>query len=179
MTRKFWEIADELEEKIREHINLKKMNVIREIQPKDLKRLKEVIDSTGLFPSALLDDMTNDFFTNQDTSEIWLTKEVDNIPVAVVYCAPERMTEGTFNLYLIAIDQKFQGKGIGSEMMTYVENLLHEKGNRILIVETSSLPEFELTRKFYDNLGYSREAVIREFYQEGEDKVVFWKKLNI
>jgi ribosomal protein S18 acetylase RimI-like enzyme len=153
------------------------MRDIREIEPKDLKRLKEVIDSTGLFPSSLLDDMTIDFFTNQDTSEIWLTKEVDNIPVAVVYCAPERMTEGTFNLYLIAIDQKFQGKGIGSEMMTYVENLLHEKGNRILIVETSSLPEFELTRKFYDNLGYTREAVIREFYQEGEDKVVFWKKL--
>lgn len=153
------------------------MRDIREIEPKDLKRLKEVIDSTGLFPSSLLDDMTIDFFTNQDTSEIWLTKEVDNIPVAVVYCAPERMTEGTFNLYLIAIDQKFQGKGIGSEMMTYVENLLHEKGNRILIVETSSLPEFELTRKFYDNLGYIREAVIREFYQEGEDKVVFWKKL--
>jgi ribosomal protein S18 acetylase RimI-like enzyme len=153
------------------------MRDIREIEPKDLKRLKEVIDSTGLFPSALLDDMTNDFFTNQDTSEIWLTKEVDNIPVAVVYCAPERMTEGTFNLYLIAIDQKFQGKGIGSEMMTYIENLLREKGIRILIVETSSLPEFELTRQFYDNLGYTREAVIREFYQEGEDKVVFWKKL--
>lgn len=155
------------------------MNVIREIKPNDLKRLKEVIDSTGLFPSALLDDMTNDFFTNQDTSDIWLTKELDNIPVAVVYCAPERMTEGTFNLYLIAIDQKFQGKGIGSEMMAYIENLLREKGIRILIVETSSLPEFELTRQFYDNLGYTREAVIREFYQEGEDKVVFWKKLNM
>jgi ribosomal protein S18 acetylase RimI-like enzyme len=154
------------------------MDSIREIKPNDLKRLKEVIDSTGLFPSELLDDMTNDFFTNQDTSDIWLTKEVDNIPVAVVYFAPERMTEGTFNLYLIAIDQKFQGKGIGSEMMRYVENLLREKGNRILIVETSSLPEFELTRKFYDNLGYAREAVIREFYQEGEDKIVFWKKLN-
>lgn len=153
------------------------MRDIREIERKDLKRLKEVIDSTGLFPSSLLDDMTIDFFTNQDTSEIWLTKEVDNIPVAVVYCAPERMTEGTFNLYLIAIDQKFQGKGIGSEMMAYIENLLREKGIRILIVETSSLPEFELTRKFYDNLGYIREAVIREFYQEGEDKVVFWKKL--
>lgn len=62
--------------------------------------------------------------------------------------------------------------------MSYVENLLKENGHRILLVETSGLPEFELTRKFYDKLGYKREAVIREFYQEGEDKVVFWKKLN-
>ena len=41
------------------------MRDIREIERKDLKRLKEVIDSTGLFPSELLDEMTHDFFTNQ------------------------------------------------------------------------------------------------------------------
>ncbi len=61
--------------------------------------------------------------------------------------------------------------------MAYVENLLREKGHRIILVETSGLPEFELTRKFYDQIGYQREAVIREFYSEGEDKVIFWKKL--
>jgi GNAT superfamily N-acetyltransferase len=137
-----------------------------------------VIESNGLFPSDLLDDMTKDFFSNEKTTDIWLTREVDNIPIAVIYCAPERMTDGTFNLYLIAISKNLQGKGIGADMMTYVENLLREKGNRILLVETSALPEFEMTRKFYEKLDYKREAVIREFYQKGEDKVVFWKKLT-
>ncbi|MBK9103806.1 MAG: GNAT family N-acetyltransferase [Saprospiraceae bacterium] len=150
---------------------------IRKIEINDLEHLKSVIDSNGLFPSDLLDEMTNDYFSNEKTTDIWLTKEIDSIPAAVVYCAPERMTEGTFNLYLIAISKNLQGKGISSEMMAYLENFLRENGNRILLVETSSLPEFELTRKFYDELGYKREAVIREFYQEGEDKVVFWKKL--
>ncbi len=154
------------------------MASIRRIQPQDLTHLKAVIDSNGLFPSDLLDDMTNDYFSNEATTDIWLTKEIDNVPIAVAYCAPERMTEGAFNLYLIAVDKNVQGKGIGAEIMTYVENLLLETGGRILIVETSGLPEFELTRKFYDKLGYTREAVIREFYQEGEDKVVFWKKLT-
>jgi GNAT superfamily N-acetyltransferase len=150
---------------------------IRKITPQDLEHLRAVIDSNGLFPSDLLDDMTNDFFTNEKTTDIWLTKEVDNIPIAVVYFAPERMTDGTFNLYLIAVSKNFQGKGVGAEIMGHVENLLREKGNRILLVETSVLPEFELTRRFYDKLDYKREAVIREFYQKGEDKVVFWKKL--
>ena len=150
---------------------------IRKLTINDLEHLKSVIDSNGLFPSDLLDEMTNDYFSNEKTTDIWLTKEIDSIPAAVVYCAPERMTEGTFNLYLIAISKNLQGKGIGSEMMAYIENFLRENGNRILLVETSSLPEYELTRKFYDELGYKREAVIREFYQEGEDKVVFWKKL--
>jgi ribosomal protein S18 acetylase RimI-like enzyme len=154
------------------------MASIRTIEEQDLIHLKAVIDSNGLFPSDLLDDMTNDYFSNEATTDIWLTKEIDNVPIAVAYCAPERMTEGAFNLYLIAVDKNLQGKGIGADIMTYVENLLLETGGRILIVETSGLPEFELTRKFYDKLGYTREAVIREFYQEGEDKVVFWKKLN-
>ncbi len=154
------------------------MTNIRKIEQQDLEHLKAVIDSTSLFPSSLLDDMTHDFFSNERTQDIWLTKAMDNIPMAVVYCAPERMTEGTYNLYLIAIEKSHQGAGIGTEMMHYVENLLREMGHRILIVETSALPEHELTRKFYEKLDYTREAVIRDFYQEGEGKVIFWKKLT-
>lgn len=87
------------------------------------------------------------------------------------------MTDGTYNLYLIAVHKDFQGKGIGSEMMNYIENLLKSRSVRVLLVETSGLPEFERTRKFYDKCSYNKEAVIRDFYSEGEDKVVFWKKL--
>lgn len=154
------------------------MTNIRQIITSDLDSLKEVIDSNGLFPSDLLDEMTSDFFSNEKTRDIWLTKEIEGKPIAVVYCAPERMTSGTYNLYLIAIHKDFQGRGIGAELMLYVENLLKENSNRILIVETSGLPDFELTRKFYDKLNYKREATIREFYQDGEDKIVFWKKLT-
>ena len=151
---------------------------MRPITKNDLPALKAVIDSSELFPSELLDNMTEDYFTNTASEEIWMTKEENNIPIAIANCAPEKMTEGTYNLYLIAVHKKFQGQSLGKEIMKYFETLLKEKGVRILIVETSALPSFELTRKFYDKLGYTREAVIREFYQKGEDKVVYWKKLN-
>ncbi|MEL6842860.1 MAG: GNAT family N-acetyltransferase, partial [Bacteroidota bacterium] len=71
-----------------------------------------------------------------------------------------------------------QGKGIGSKMMAFLENHLRSQGKRILIVETSGTEDFELTRKFYLKLGYQQEAVIRDFWEEGDDKVIFWKKLN-
>jgi len=151
---------------------------MRPITKKDLPALKAVIDSSELFPSELLDEMTEEYFTNKASEEIWMTKEVNNTPVGLAFCAPEKMTEGTYNLYLIAVHKNIQGKGLGGEIMLYFETLLKEKGVRILIVETSALPSFKLTRKFYDKLGYTREAVIREFYQKGEDKIVYWKKLN-
>ncbi len=151
---------------------------IRRAVPQDLPHFKQVIDSNELFPSELLDDMVQDFFTNPASTDSWLCAELGGRPVAVAYCAPERMTEGTYNLYLIAVLAKMKGKGIGSLVMQYLENQLKSQGVRVLLVETSGLPEFEHTRHFYDKCQYEREAVIRDFYQEGEDKVVFWKKLG-
>ena len=153
-------------------------STIRKVSPIDVQDLKAVIDSSELFPSELLDEMIADYFNNPSSEDIWLTKDEEGIPVAIAYCAPENMTEGTYNLYLIAVRKEYQGNGIGAKIMSYIEKLLREAGHRVLIVETSGLPEFELTREFYDKCGYAREAVIRDFYQEGEDKVVFWKKLN-
>ncbi|KOY86445.1 acetyltransferase [bacterium 336/3] len=154
------------------------MAEIRTITQNDIQELKNVIHSTELFPSELLDEMVQSFLDGQNTQEVWITKEIDNKPVAVAFYAPEKVTDRTYNVYLIAIHKDFQGRGIGSELMTYIEETLQRQGGRILIVETSSLPNFEQTRKFYDKLQYQREAIIRDFYQEGEHKIVFWKKLN-
>ncbi len=154
------------------------MELIRKIEKNDLPHLKNVIDSTGLFPSELLDDMIADYFNNSNSPDIWLTLEVDEAPVVIAYCAPERLTSGTYNLYLIAVLKDHQGKGLGASMMQYIEQMLKEQGHRVLLVETSGLPEFELTRRFYDKSNYQREAVIREFYQKGEDKIIFLKKLQ-
>lgn len=151
---------------------------IRAIKTSDLEELKAVIETSGLFPSSLLEGMVSDFFVNPESPDIWLTKVINEKPIAIAYCAPERLTAGTYNLYLIAVHKDLQGKGIGGELMNYLETLLKAAGNRILLVETSGLPEFERTRKFYDHCNYHREAVIRDFYDEGEDKVVFWKKLT-
>ncbi len=151
--------------------------MIRPTIQQDLAALMEVIDSTGLFPSELLDDMIADFLSNPASADTWLTKEEGGVPIGVAYYAPERLTEGTYNLYLIAVRKEDQGKGIGAEMMKYVEKKLQLEGHRVLIVETSSLPEFEATRNFYKKLDYTQEATIHDFYKEGEHKIIFWKKL--
>jgi ribosomal protein S18 acetylase RimI-like enzyme len=121
--------------------------------------------------------MIADYFNNSSSLDIWLTLELDSAPVVIAYCAPERLTSGTYNLYLIAVLKDHQGKGLGATIMQYIEQLLKKQGQRVLLVEISGLPEFESTRRFYDKYNYQRAAVIREFYQEGEDKIIFWKKL--
>ncbi|NET59822.1 MAG: GNAT family N-acetyltransferase, partial [Symploca sp. SIO2E6] len=95
----------------------------------------------------------------------------------VAYYAPEPYTEGTWNLYFIAVHPSRQGEGIGTKLLYYIEQMLAGQGDRLLLVETSGLPNFERTRSFYRKHGYEEEARIREFYRAGDDKVIFRKAL--
>lgn len=70
-----------------------------------------------------------------------------------------------------------QGQGRGAALIRYVEQTLTARGARLLLVETSGLPSFELTRAFYCKCGYDEEARIRDFYEAGDDKIVFRKAL--
>lgn len=88
------------------------------------------------------------------------------------------MTDGTWNLLLIAVRASHQGRGIGSRLTRHIEETLVNRDGRTLIVETSSLPDFDRTRQIYATLGYIEVARVPEFYAAGEDKVVFWKKLK-
>ena len=149
---------------------------IRPLRADDLPALKSVVDATGLFPSEHLDDMVGDA-PDRDGPELWLTAEDGGRPVALAYCAPEPMTDGTWNLLLIAVHPSRQGRGIGAAAMRRVEDELAARGARVLLVDTSALPGFARTRAFYRGLGYEEEARIREYWAAGDDKVVFRKAL--
>lgn len=62
-------------------------------------------------------------------------------------------------------------------MMKHFEHLHKEKGGRILIVETSSDDAQIAARNFYKKIDCIQEAVIKDFWKDGEYKIVFWKKL--
>jgi GNAT superfamily N-acetyltransferase len=146
---------------------------IRDVVRADLPFLRAVIDGTGLFPSELLDPMVEPYLAGSN-NEFWLTFD-DGAPCAVAYCAAERMTVGTWNLLLIAVAPERQSTGVGTALLLHIEERLADTGARVLLVETSCLPEFARTRQFYLRNGYRQEARIREFYNAGEDKIVFLK----
>jgi ribosomal protein S18 acetylase RimI-like enzyme len=69
-------------------------------------------------------------------------------------------------------------QGVGTSLVVHVERTLRSEGEeraRVLIVETSSGDAYETARAFYARRGFHPEAVIREFYGLGEDKIVFWQ----
>ncbi len=155
--------------------------MIRLTTPDDTIALIALAASSGLFDPNQTDDlaqMLDKHFSDKDeTQDIWLTDD-DNEPVGIAYIAPERMTEGTWNLYLIAVHPDRQKQGRGKALLSYVEQMLIKRGERILLVETAGTDDFEYVREFYRQNGYEEEARIREFYTAGVDKIVFRKALK-
>jgi ribosomal protein S18 acetylase RimI-like enzyme len=115
-----------------------------------------------------------DYFSDENGDHFWLTDDDDG-PVAAAYCAPERMTNGTWNLLFIAVHPDYQGQGRGAAMIHHVEKMLAAQGAHLLLVET--LASFDRTRAFYRKCGYTEEAQIRDFYDIGADKIVYRKAL--
>lgn len=153
------------------------MDKIRNTISSDIKAMMEVIDSTGLFPGEMLPEMIADYFAENQSEAHWLTAESNGKIVGLAYFLPERLTQLTLNLLLIAVHKEYQGRGLGKAILKEVVSRGRELDSHLLLVETSGHPHFENTRKFYTDFGFQVEAKIRDFYQIGEDKVVFWMRL--
>jgi ribosomal protein S18 acetylase RimI-like enzyme len=154
--------------------------MIRPIAPDETTAAIAVAQATGLFQpheTEELDRMLSEHFDRETHSpEIWLVDD-DRGLVGIAYVAPERMTDGTWNLYLIGIHPDRQRQGRGAALLAHIERMLIERGVRVLLVETAGTENFEYVRSFYRQGGYDEEARIREFYAAGVDKIVFRKVL--
>jgi ribosomal protein S18 acetylase RimI-like enzyme len=85
------------------------------------------------------------------------------------------LSDGTWDLYWIAVDPSCRGRGVGTGLLDHVEERVRADAGRLLLAETSSRPGYENTLAFYAARGYETLARFRDFYSVGDDKVVFGK----
>ena len=152
--------------------------LIRPTMQEDIPALQLVLDGTELFPSEMLPNMLYGFLSDRENVDVWLTLENEKgTPIGFCYASPEQLADRTWNMLAIAVLPEQQGTGVGGAIVSRLENVLRERGQRILVAETSGTDNFERARSFYRKNGYVEEARIRDFWAPGDDKVVFWKAL--
>ncbi len=91
---------------------------------------------------------------------------------------PTPLTEGTFDLYWLAVAPEARGKGIGRALMAGVETSIRRQGARLLVIETSGTSEYRPARRFYLAIGCQRQATIPDFYAPGDDLVIYTKRFD-
>lgn len=150
---------------------------IRALRRSDLVRVASLVDANAMFPSDMLEEMVAPHLTSADPTQRWVVIESAGAVQGAAFYAAEQMAERVWNVLMICVAPENHGEGLGVSLMRHIEAELAGEGARLLLVETSGLPSFERTRGFYDMLGYDREARIREYYDVGDDKIVFRKLL--
>jgi GNAT superfamily N-acetyltransferase len=155
--------------------------MLRPTVPEDTPLLTRLADATGVFKPMEIEalrEVLDDYFAGErDNGHFAVTHERDGRVVGFAYYAPAYMTERSWYLYWIAVAKDQHGRGLGGELLRAVEDHVRSLRGRMLFIETSSLPHYELTRRFYLKHGYELTGVIKEFYADGDDMVVFRKRL--
>jgi GNAT superfamily N-acetyltransferase len=107
-----------------------------------------------------------------------MVAEAGSSVVGYVCYGPAPLTEGTWDIYWMAIAPKEQGQGIGSALLACAEESARALGGRLALIETSSKPEYERTRRFHSSRGYEVVCRIADFYAPSDDKLVFQTRLR-
>ena len=147
----------------------------------DAPALLALTAGTGVFKPhevETLAEVLTDFHREGDEyGHRCLTFEDAGTPAGFVYFAPVAMTDNTWELWWIVVGKERQGKGEGRWLLAEVERHVRELGGRLLLIETSSTPQYEPTRRFYLRNGYTLAAEIADFYADGDGKCVYAKRL--
>jgi ribosomal protein S18 acetylase RimI-like enzyme len=156
--------------------------MIRPTHPADTPLLLKLATATGVFKpleiQALREVLDDYHATNRAAGHISVTCEQEGGVIGFAYYAPAAMTERTWYLYWIAVSPRLQGHGTGTMLLRHAEEDICSRKGRLFLIETSSLPHYDLTRRFYLKHGYEQGAVLRDFYDDGDDMVVFRKRLQ-
>ena len=155
---------------------------IRTMTPGDKPGLMEILHNTPEFkPSEVVvaEELIDGYLYSPERSGYYaLVAEVDSAVAGYVCYGPTPLTEGTWDVYWMAVALETRGQGIGRTLSEAAEHEITKAGGRMTIIETSSLPSYERTRRFYLNQGYKLICRIPDFYTPGDDKLIMQKILE-
>ena len=155
--------------------------MIRPVTQTDTPALLSLTESTGVFKKhevqALQEVLEEYHASNRGYGHVAVVDEREGHVVGYAYYAPASMTDRSWSLYWIAVTKQTQARGVGSGLLKHAEDDIRKKNGRVLFIETSSLPHYDLTRRFYLKQGYEVTGQLRDYYADGDDMVVFRKRL--
>ena len=152
---------------------------LRHLTAADRGRIEEITRAVGLFhadevPVAL---EVFDGAVAGSPDYLALGATIDGGLAGWICWGPTPCTQGTYDLYWMAVDPALHGAGIGTALVAEMERRLSGTA-RLVVVETAGRPAYAPTRAFYQARGYRRAAVIPDFYAPGDDQVVYVKTLT-
>jgi len=160
------------------------MNITFRTTPekRDINRVMEIVESTKFFydheVEIAAELVAERLAQGESTGYYFVFAEVDGVTAAYACFGPITMSKTCFDLYWIATHNDFRGKGIGRQLLEEIYKHARNMGCKIIIAETSGLEHYAPTRAFYISNKFDLEATLKNFYDEGDDKLFYTKRIG-
>lgn len=148
----------------------------------DVEAIHVLVSSSGVFSAEEIDvavELAEDALANKEHSDYYFVlAEHEGLPVGYTCFGRIPLTQGRFDLYWIVVDGNEQQKGIATQLLRQTEAAITSLGGKILYAETSSRTVYAPAQAFYGKNGFELLSRIKDFYADGDDKLIFGKVLS-
>ena len=149
--------------------------------PDDCQTVQDIVASTGFFSQeevAVAVELVEERLANGPASGYhFVFAERDGRVLGYTCYGPIALTAASYDLFWIAVNQAHQGQKVGKILLEKSEELILAAGGRQVYIETSNRGQYASTRGFYLRCGYREATVLKDFYDLGDDKVIYEKVL--
>ena len=153
-----------------------------ELRPADPDRIRNLAAATGFFSreeAEVAAELAEERLTRGAASGYHFLLAEDAGELLGFACfGPIPCTRGAYYLYWIVVRPDRQGGGLGRLLLTAAEARIAAAGGRRVYIDTSSRPQYAPTRAFYRACGFHQEALLADFYDQGDGKAIFCKVLH-
>ncbi len=155
--------------------------MIRKLENTDRQKIYDILVETNNFNDGEINvamELVDVYIGDKEQKDYEIFVDAENEVIKGYVCiGPRPLTAGTYDLYWIAVNPAVQSKGIGSGLISYIENYLIQKKVRLILIETSGKLSYEKERKFYEKNKYDKLVEIKDFYDIGDSLVIYGKYL--
>jgi ribosomal protein S18 acetylase RimI-like enzyme len=152
------------------------------IQPSDIEVIAGIVESSGFFSDEEIEiaiQLAEEKMDQKEASSYrFLFAEDDHRVLGYTCYGLIPATSFSYDIYWIVVANDLQGQGLGKLLMAATEKLIGSSGVKQIYAETSSRDQYSPTRKFYESCGYRQEAFLKNFYSEGDGKIIYAKVLK-
>jgi GNAT superfamily N-acetyltransferase len=146
-------------------------------KPTDLPAILAVTRSAGVFSQEEVETVQELFEGFLDGPQIsgynFLSYREGESILGFACWGPTALSKGAVDLYWIAASSEAQGKGVGAALFRAAVEAAQAIGRWLMVIWTSSRPEYQAARKFYQRMGCKMALQLPDFYEHGEDLCVF------
>lgn len=143
----------------------------------DCESVRRIVVSSGFFSSdeirVAVELVEERLSRGLESGYHFVFAEHEGVCIGYTCFGPIALTKSGYDLYWIAVDSQFRGRAIGRRLLAETLRIIECLGGGRVYAETSSRAQYAPTRSFYRTYGFNEEAVFKDFYDYGDDKIVY------